>query len=77
MFEFSVPRSLYTIMMRHSERKTLLQKLIYNAKSYASAGMLCSTGWFCTDVLGLHISPIFKGQDVFLDSLTLEDGTNM
>jgi hypothetical protein len=30
----------------------------------SSSGMLRSVGWFHTDVTGLHIRPIFKGQDV-------------
>jgi hypothetical protein len=46
-----------------------------------SSGMLRSAGWFRTDVSGLRIGPIFKGQYVqilfsFLDILTLEDGTD-
>ena len=30
----------------------------------SSSGMLLSLGWFRTDVSGLRIVPIFKGQDV-------------
>jgi hypothetical protein len=46
----------------------------------SSSGMLHSVDLFRTDVSGLRISPIFKGQDVqeeafFLNSLTPEDGT--
>ena len=26
--------------------------------------MLCRVGWFRTDVSGLRIGPVFKGQDV-------------
>ena len=47
----------------------------------SSSGILRSVGWFRTDVSGLRIGPIFKGQYVqilfsFLDILTLEDGTD-
>jgi hypothetical protein len=37
-------------------------------------GLLRGVSWFETDVSGLPVGPIFKGQDVFfLDILTLED----
>lgn len=42
--------------------------------------MLHSIGWYLvTDVLGQHTSPVFKDQALqeFLDSLTLEDGSNI
>jgi hypothetical protein len=38
--------------------------------------MLCSIGLFIIDVSGLRIGPLFKDQVVFLESLTLEDGTD-
>ena len=46
-----------------------------------SSGMLRSVYLFSTDVSGLRIGAIFKGQTVeeegfVLDSLTLEDGTD-
>jgi hypothetical protein len=34
-----------------------------------SSGMLRSVGWFGTDVSELRISPIFKGQAIFLGML--------
>ena len=30
------------------------------------SGLLRSVGWFCTDVSGLRIRPIFNDQDVLL-----------
>ena len=38
-----------------------------------SSRMLGSLGWFRADVSGLRVCPIFKGQAVQLDILTLED----
>jgi hypothetical protein len=43
------------------------------------SGLLRGVKWFETDVLGLPISPIFKGQAVQeeqLDCFTFEDGTD-
>jgi hypothetical protein len=39
--------------------------------------ILCSVElWFLADLSGHHIVPIFKDHAVFLDCLTLEDGTD-
>ena len=38
----------------------------------SSSGMLCSVGWFCTDVSGLRIGPIFKGEAVREDPWPLK-----
>jgi hypothetical protein len=41
-----------------------------------SSGVLRSVEWQSfTDVSGKRIGPLFKGQEIFLEFLTLEDGT--
>ena len=46
-----------------------------NTNNYKkSSELLQSLRWFHTDVSGVPIGPVFKGQA--LDSFTLEDGTD-
>ena len=48
----------------------------YHAYELSSSAVLRSVGSFRTDVSGRRIGPIFKGQDVQENILTLKDGTD-